>query len=132
MTRTFVTVVLLSATLGLASSGTADAAGKSRLLGSTRLAHHENDLDIVRTQCAPRVHAIKLKAKRGQVEIEDLWVRYGDGTTDRLVVRERIGKGGETRWIDLAGGKRCVVEVGVIGDTERSRDRARVDIFGRF
>lgn len=131
MTRTIVAALFITL-VGLALPDAAEARGKSRLLGATRLAHHENDLDIVRTACVPRVQAIKLKAKRGQVEIERLWVRYGDGTTDFLNVRERIGKGGETRWIDLAGGKRCVTEVGVIGDTELSRDRARVDIFGRF
>lgn len=124
-------IVILSGVL-FGASEPVDAAGKSRLLGTTRLAHHENDVDVIRTACAPRVHAIQLRAKRGQVEIESLWVRYGDGSTDTLHVRERIGKGGETRWIDLEGGKRCVVEIGVIGDTELSRDRARVNVFGRF
>jgi hypothetical protein len=38
----------------------------------------------------------------------------------------------ETRWIDLAGGRRCVVAVGVIGDTELSLDQTRVEIYGRY
>jgi len=108
------------------------ASAESRLLGSTRLSHMENDTDVVSTSCKPRINAIKLQAKRGRVEIEALWVRYRNGETDRLPVRERIKKGGETRWIDLRGGKRCVVAVGVIGDTEKSFDQARVDIFGRW
>lgn len=108
------------------------AAAESRLLGSTRLSHHENDDDVVSTSCKPRINAIKLGAKHGRVEVETLWVRYGNGETDRLPVRDRIAKGGETRWIDLRGGKRCVVAVGVIGDTELSLDRARVDIYGRW
>lgn len=114
----------------LVLAGTASA--ESRHLGSTRLSHHENDTDVVRTACKPRINAIKLEAKRGQVEIEALWVRFRNGETERLEVRDRIAKGGETRWIDLRGGKRCVVAVGVIGDTELSFDQARVDIYGRW
>ena len=111
-------------------AGTASA--ESRLLGSTRLSQQESDTDVVRTSCKPRLNAIKLGAKRGQVEVETLWVRFRNGETERLGVRDRIAQGGETRWIDLPGGKRCVVAVGVIGDTELSLDQARVDIYGRW
>ncbi len=111
-------------------AGTVSA--ESRYLGSTRLSHQENDTDVVRTSCKPRINAIKLESKRGQVEIEALWVRYRNGERERLEVRDRIAQGGETRWIDLRGGKRCVVAVGVIGDTELSLDQARVDIHGRW
>jgi len=48
-----------------------------------------------------------------------------------LTVRERIAQGGESRWIDLRGGERCIKAIGLIGDTERSRDQARVDVYGR-
>ncbi len=115
---------------GLSICGSAQA--ESRLLGSTRLAHHENDVDVVKTSCKPRINAVKLRAKRGRIEVENLWVRYRNGETDRLQVGDRIAEGGETRWIDLRGGKRCVVAVGVIGDTEGSFDQARVDIYGRW
>jgi hypothetical protein len=115
---------------GLSVCGSVQA--ESRLLGSTRLAHHENDVDVVKTSCKPRINAVKLRAKRGRIEVEKVWVRYRNGETDRLDVRDRIVEGGETRWIDLRGGKRCVVAVGVIGDTEGSFDQARVDIYGRW
>ena len=55
-----------------------------------------------------------------------------NGEVDHLSVRERIGQGSETRWIDLRGGKRCVVAIGGVGDTEGSFDQARVDIYGRW
>lgn len=127
-TKLAVILTTLLLTMSAASVQAADA----RYLGSTKLAHHENDLDLIKTRCKPRINAIKLKAKHGQVEIESLWVRFRDGSTDTLHVRDRIGKGGETRWIDLEGGKRCVVQIGVIGDTELSLDRARVDVYGRY
>lgn len=107
------------------------AAGEERLLGSTRLSRVENDEDVLRVACRPKVSAVKLHAARGQVEIERLWVRYGNGTRDTLAVRDRLAQGTDTRWIDLAGGKRCVVAVGIVGDTEWSFDQARVDVWGR-
>ena len=113
---------------------TADAARYDRVkhLGSTRLSHSENDRDVLRFRnCRNGIHAIQLRTSRGQVEIERLWVRYANGERDTLNVRDRISKGGSTRWIDLRGGSRCVVEIGIIGDTERSRDQARVDIWAR-
>lgn len=106
-------------------------AGDGRLLGSTRLSRVENDTDVVGVACRPKVSAIRLHAARGQVEIERVWVRYGNGKRETLAVRDRLAQGSDTRWIDLAGGKRCVVAVGVVGDTELSFDQARVDIWGR-
>jgi hypothetical protein len=102
-----------------------------RHLGSTRLSHAENETDVIRTDCTPPVRAIKIRAARGAIEIQLLWVRYGNGERDRLEVRERLAEGSETRWIDLRGSERCVKEIGIIGDTEESLDRARVDVFGR-
>ncbi|AVP99676.1 hypothetical protein C7S18_21970 [Ahniella affigens] len=128
--KTKLSLILSAALLSLCALSV--HADDSRYLGSTKLAHHENDLDLIKTRCKPRINAIKLKAKHGQVEIESLWVRFRDGSTDTLHVRDRIAQGGETRWIDLEGGKRCVVQIGVIGDTELSLDRARVDVYGRY
>ncbi len=123
-------VTTLLATAAALMATTALAA--DRLLGSTFLARAENDKDVIHTSCRPRVAAIKLKAQRGQVEIEALWVRYKNGDRDRLAVRDRIAEGGESRWIDLPGGHRCVGAIGIIGDTELSRDQARVDVYGRY
>jgi hypothetical protein len=106
-------------------------ADDARHLGSTRLSHAENDADVIRTDCTPPVRAIKIRAARGNIEVQSLWVRYGNGERDRLDVRQRLNEGSESRWIDLRGSERCVKEVGIIGDTEGSFDRARVDVFGR-
>jgi hypothetical protein len=116
--------------LALAATWPAHA-GDGRLLGSTRLSRAENDTDVVSVACRPKVSSIRLHAARGQVEIERVWVRYGNGKRETLAVRDRLAQGSETRWIDLAGGKRCVVAIGVVGDTELSFDQARVDVWGR-
>jgi len=121
-------------TVCLVFAATADAAryGRANHLGSTRLSLAENDVDVLRFRnCRNGVHAIQLRASRGQVEIERLWVRYGNGERDVLNVRDRIPQGGSSRWIDLRGGNRCIVEMGIVGDTELSRDQARVDIWAK-
>jgi hypothetical protein len=46
-------------------------------------------------------------------------------------VKDRIGQGSHSRWIDLRGGERCVKAIGIIGDTELSLDQARVEVWGR-
>lgn len=107
------------------------AAAGARLLGETRLAFHEGDLDILRVApCAPLV-ALKLKALRGAAEINLLVVTYANGGVDRLPVRHHLPQGGETRWIDLRGGRRCVAGIAVVGDTERSADRTIIQFWGR-
>jgi hypothetical protein len=104
----------------------------ARLLGSTRLSRAENDTDVLRPRRCPRgIESLQLRVERGQVEIEQVWVTYARGGVDRLPVRERIGEDGRSRWIDLRGGERCITSIGVVGDTERSRDQARVEIWGR-
>ena len=127
-------VLIAAITLCIGFAATADAAryDKVKHLGSTRLSHSENDRDILRFRnCRNGIREIQLRSSRGQIEIERLWVRYANGERDNLNVRDRISRGDATRWIDLRGGNRCIVEIGIIGDTERSRNQARVDIWGR-
>jgi len=134
MKTTLVRMMIVCAVLSVASPiVTADQA---RRLGSTHLAKHEKDVDVIKLPpCGRRgrgrVHAVKVRAVHGQAEIESLWVRFQDGTTQSLPVRQRLSKGEETRWVDLAGGERCVREIGVVGDTELSYDQTRIDFFGR-
>jgi hypothetical protein len=108
------------------------AADPARLLGSTRLAKAESDVDLLAfKKCRRGIDSLQLRVYRGQVEVERLWVRFGNGDREELIVRDRIAQGGQTRWIDLPGGERCVQAIGVIGDTERSSDQARVEVWGR-
>lgn len=107
-------------------------ADPARLLGSTHLSRAENDRDVLRFgKCRRGINAVQLRVHRGQVEVEKLWVDFAKGGRETLEVRERIGQGKESRWIDVRGGERCIKSIGIVGDTELSRDQARVDIWGR-
>lgn len=108
------------------------SADPARKLGSTLLTRVENDRDVLRfASCRRDINAIQLSVVGARVEIESLWVRYANGTGETLLVRDRIGKGGATRWIDLRGGERCISAIGVIGDSENAKRQARVTIWGR-
>jgi hypothetical protein len=125
-------VLACSAALALAMAPAPVVADAARLLGSTTLTRAENDTDVLNFRtCRSGVNALQIRVNRGQVEIERLWVRYQNGEREDLEVRERIPPRGQSRWIDLRGGERCISAIGVTGDTERSRDRARVNIWGR-
>jgi Protein of unknown function (DUF2541) len=82
-------------------------------------------------RCRGDIHSVQIRSKRGQIEVERLWLRYANGERESLNIRDRIAQGGASRWIDLNGGNRCVAEIGIIGDTELSRDQARVEVWGR-
>jgi len=108
-----------------------DALAQARLLGETRLSHREGDLDFLTLSPCANLVAVKLRAIRGAAEINLLIVTYGNNEVDRLRGRHRIPQGGETRWLDLRGGRRCVKSIAVVGDTEKSVDRTILQLWGR-
>jgi hypothetical protein len=75
---------------------------------------------------------IKFKVTDAPLHVTRLLVTYDNGAPDRLEVRERIDKGGESRAIDLRGiGKRSVRKIEFWYDTAGLlRGRADVAVFG--
>lgn len=132
MRKLLVSVLAAASTFALS----AHASGV-RLLGETVLAYHENDLDVMtvqgacRTPANPAVSKLKLRMTRASGEIEYVAVQYGNGVIDRLQVKEHFRQGGESRWIDLNFGARCVKKIYVIGDTDNGQSpRAQVEVYG--
>ena len=59
-------------------------------------------------------------------------VTYDNGKPDNIEVRQNIAKGGESRVIDLQGGKRSIRRIDFWYDTKGLLNgRADVTIFGR-
>lgn len=96
-----------------------------RLLGVSTLASYEGDVDRVPVSCRSRVSAIKLRSANGPAEIERVWLTYGNGQREQVPIHEMLVRGESTGWIDVAGGRRCVVSVAVQGDAERRGERRR-------
>jgi hypothetical protein len=75
---------------------------------------------------------IKFKVTDAPLNITRLVVTYDNGVPDKLVVRDRIPQGGESRAIDLRGvGKRSLRRIDFWYDTATAaRGRADVTVFG--
>lgn len=96
-----------------------------RLLGVSTLASYEGDVDRVPVSCRNRVAAIKLRSANGPAEIERVWLTYGNGQREEVPIHEDLRRGESTGWIDVAGGRRCVTSVAVMGDAERRGENRR-------
>jgi len=76
--------------------------------------------------------ALKFEVKAADLEIIKITVVYVSGDDEELNVREKVKKDGETRAIDLKGGKRAIKKVVLFYRTEKREDRdARVILYGR-
>jgi hypothetical protein len=109
------------------------ADAQPRLLGETRLALGENDIDVVRVNgCQPRITRLQFRATTADANIKSVFVRFGNGTTARLPFPHALKKGQQTRWIDLPGNERCVNTIAVIGDSRFNPNLAqsRVQFWG--
>ena len=104
----------------------------SKLIGTTLLTRQENDVDVLRfASCRSGVAQLKLQVRRADAEIEAIVVHFANGESTRLNVRQRFNQGGESRWVDLPGGNRCISKIKLVGDSEGSKKQAKVAIFGR-
>ena len=81
----------------------AGAPGEWRLIGQTH-AKHTVDHDVIFVQGPfDNFRRIKFKVTDSPLEIYRMVVTYDNGAPDKIEVRQRIPKGGESRTIDLRG-----------------------------
>jgi hypothetical protein len=110
----------------------AGAAGQWRLIGQVTANFKADHDTIVVRGPYDNFRRIKFKVTDAPVNIKLLVVTYDNGAPDRLEVRERIPKNGESRAIDLRGvGQRSLRKIEVWYDTAGVlRGRADVTLFG--
>jgi hypothetical protein len=86
------------------------------------------DRDVIKVgRREGRFSAIRLEARGGNVEIEDLKVVYASGRPDDIRVRSEIREGTKTRPLDLQGRDRAIDRIEIVA-RRGSRDRGRVTI----
>lgn len=90
---------------------TASAAGPWTLLGSCKVHGHQDYDEIVVTGSQGDFKAIKLFVQNEGIDFDRVVVHYGNGSMDRIDIRNFVPAGGETRVIDLAGGDRIIRKV---------------------
>ena len=102
------------------------------LLGEKTIAD-KLDHDTIRvTVLKGDFRKIKFRVRRHAVEIYNVVVHYGNGTSDDIKTRQLIPAGGESRVIDLKGGDRVIKKIDFWYETKSlGRERAEVKVFGR-
>ena len=108
------------------------APGQWRLIGQTH-AKHTVDHDVIVVKGPyDNFRAIKFKVTDSPLEIYRMVVTYDNGAPDKIEVRQRILKGGESRKIDLRGvGKRSIRKIEFWYETKDILNgRADVTLFG--
>jgi hypothetical protein len=110
----------------------AGAPGQWRLLGQVTANLTVDHDEIVVKGPYDNFRQIKFKVTDAPIHITRLIVTYDNGEPDRLDVRERIPKNGESRAIDLRGvGQRSLRKIDFWYETEGAfRGRADVTVFG--
>lgn len=121
--------LLLVATIGCAGrmSGMADW----DLLGSRQVSDRvDHDVIAVGARNGD-FRRIKITVQRASVDFHRVVVHYGNGSDQRVELRNTIAAGGESRAIDLEGNDRVIrsVEFWYDANTIRGR-RAQVRVFG--
>jgi hypothetical protein len=106
--------------------------GTWRLLGTTQ-AKHSADHDIIYVKGPyDYFRRLKFKVTDAPLNLQRMVVRYDDGgAPENIDVRYNIPKGGESRVIDLRGGKRKLKSVEYWYDTQGLLNgKADVTLFG--
>jgi endonuclease YncB( thermonuclease family) len=78
-----------------------------------------------------RFSKIKLRVKRSGINMHRCVIHFANGSTQEVAIRNNIRQGGETRVIDINGGKRVISKVVFWYDTKGLQDRAVVELWGR-
>ena len=67
--------------------------------------------NIVVTAARGSFRAIQIQVENGAILFDHVVVHYGNGSSEPIRIRRRIPPGGETRIIDLPGGRRIIRSV---------------------
>lgn len=126
------TVMALFAVLTIgASFGHAAKPGWQNL--GRKQASFTRDHDVIKVKGpADSYRALKFRAIEAPLDLRRIIVTYDNRTEKNLDVRQNIPQGGESRPIDLRGGKRSIRRVELWYDTKGlGRGKADVTLFGR-
>lgn len=116
-------------------NGNSDIADFSR--GWDKLGEHTVDFNVDKdsfevTGNKGEFQAIGLRVSGAQVDVHDIRVTFGDGTTFSPNVRKEFRPGDFSRRIDLPGKRRVIRRVDFVYQTARKgRGRATVELFGQ-
>ena len=88
--------------------------------------------EIFVTASEGRFTALKIKVRKGAINLHKMVVHFGDGSEQEVETRNNIAAGGESRVINLEGNRRVITKVVFWYDTKNFAGRkAEVELWGR-
>ncbi len=119
--------LMMASMLSLAALADGQAMAADQLLG-TAIFEPRPQRDVIEVGAQEgRFRGIRFEVRRNDVEILDLRIVYGNGTTEDLRVREIFRAGSSSRVIDLPGRRRAIRQIIV---TYLAKGPARIQFFG--
>jgi hypothetical protein len=139
--RLLTMVVLVGVLVGLAWSATASGqqvsapkgspSGTWVLIGQTDASHSADHDSITVVGRHDNFRRLKLKVTGAPLHMQRMVVTYDSGSPERIDVRQNIKQGGESRVIDLKGGKRSIRSIEFWYDAKGFlTGKANVTVFG--
>lgn len=127
--------LLLAVILGATTLVSAQQIGRWEKLGE-RTVKFASERDAISCKGKGTFTKLKIHVKDAPVEFGKVLVRYSNGSTQELQVRQVIPAGGETRVIDLRGNQRAIKEVIFYYKSKKGykwgkHKRATVSVWGR-
>ncbi len=102
-------ILFLTLVAAVIAGTSLSANAQGRTLLGTRDVRSTVDHDRISvTSSRGSFHRIKFKVAKHSIGFIRVVVHYGNGTSERLALRQEIPAGGESRWIRLAGEKRVI------------------------
>lgn len=100
-------------------------------LGSRKVNYKVDRDEILVTRRDGKFRRIRLEVERGSVNFHEVIVVFGDGSRQKVSVKNVIHEGNATRAIDLRGGKRVINKVIFVYDTKNYESKkAKVRLMG--
>lgn len=76
--------------------------------------------------------AVKLRVLQAPINMRRMVIHFGNGETQEVILKNNFPRGGESRVIDLKGGKRIIKKVVFWYDSKNlARNRATIQLWGR-
>jgi len=125
--------LLFVSAIALVSFTTIESKGFQQwnLIGEKRVSF-AIDRDVIHVTGNDNYRQIKLKVKDGPVHILDMDVYFENGDKFDVSIKQRIGKDGESRLIDLPGGSRSIKKIEFWYETKGLvKGRGRVQVWGK-
>ena len=105
--------------------------GSWRIIGSRSVTHNADHDRMDVNGSHDWFRKLKLKVTDSPINMKKMVVEYDDGAPENIELRQNIAKGGESRVIDLRGGKRKIRAIHFWYDTKGFLNgKANLTVFG--